>query len=97
MRCWKFSAIPPAFLLGLTVLIAQFLAAENSKLRMWLEKNHFVTGNEPISGQTAVQLGGKLYFISGTHGSGNITKWFACEDIETFSAKLLKRTPISYR
>jgi hypothetical protein len=59
--------------LGLYILMAQFRAVESSKLRMWLDKNHFVTGKEPISGQTAVQIGGKLYFISGTHGSGAVT------------------------
>ncbi len=60
MRRWKLKhgeALSAASLLGLSVLIAQSIEVGSSKLRMWPEKNHFVIGNEPASGQTAVQLG----------------------------------------
>jgi hypothetical protein len=74
MHRWKVTrgTVGATSLLCIFLLTSHILEAEASKFRSWLEKNQFVAGNEPVSGQTAVQVGGKLYFISGTHGSGTI-------------------------
>ena len=41
-----------------------------SKLRTWFEKDSFVTGLEPSSGQVMISLNARIFVFSGSHGSG---------------------------